>query len=50
MKSNWAETFQAPKMTPYFLNENNGKVEEDILDISSVTKTKCKNYNGNKKG
>ena len=50
MKSHWAEIFQAPRMTQYFWHENNGKIEEDILEISFVTKTKCKNYNGNKKG
>ena len=32
MKSQWAETFQELKITPYFLHENNGKNEEDILD------------------
>ena len=50
MKLHWGETFQAPKIVPYFLHENNGKIEKDILDISSVTITKCKNHNGNKKG
>ena len=50
MKSHWAETFQASKITPYFLHENNGKIDEDILDISSVTKTKCKRNNGKKNG
>ena len=50
MKLHWGETFQAPKIVPYFLHENDGKIEKDILDISSVTITNCRNYNGNKKG
>lgn len=31
MKSHWAETFQAPKMTPYFWHENNEKISWTFL-------------------